>query len=182
MTECRNAVAVRNGMNDAFSTGSHAQYPPQPNTSYDHHIPATIAAARNIQASSVQRLVSRIQPSVSISPDSTAPIAKAKGTDMPTYPRYSNGGCTAMSGWFCSNGFGPGPSGGTGDTRLNGFAGPTRRIRKNTLMSRSTPPAYGTSVPSRCRFWYTTRADRQDSTKIQKRIEPSRAPHSDITV
>ena len=30
-------------MKDAFSTGSHAQYPPQPSTAYDHHIPAMIA-------------------------------------------------------------------------------------------------------------------------------------------
>jgi hypothetical protein len=29
----RNAVAVSHGMNEAFSTGSHAQYPPQPRTS-----------------------------------------------------------------------------------------------------------------------------------------------------
>jgi hypothetical protein len=27
--------------------------------------------------------------------------------------------------WFCSSGFGPGPSIGTGDTRPNGLAGPT---------------------------------------------------------
>ena len=33
ITECRNAVAVSHGSSDAFSTGSHAQYPPQPSTS-----------------------------------------------------------------------------------------------------------------------------------------------------
>ena len=32
ITECRKAVAVSHGRNDAFSTGSHAQYPPQPST------------------------------------------------------------------------------------------------------------------------------------------------------
>jgi hypothetical protein len=32
ITECRNAVPVSHGMNAAFSTGSHAQYPPQPST------------------------------------------------------------------------------------------------------------------------------------------------------
>ena len=31
--ECRYAVAVSHGRNEAFSTGSHAQYPPQPRTS-----------------------------------------------------------------------------------------------------------------------------------------------------
>ena len=33
ITECRYAVPVSQGKNDAFSTGSHAQYPPQPSTS-----------------------------------------------------------------------------------------------------------------------------------------------------
>ena len=32
ITECRSAVAVSQGMKAAFSTGSHAQYPPQPST------------------------------------------------------------------------------------------------------------------------------------------------------
>ncbi len=32
ITEWRNAVPVSHGMNAAFSTGSHAQYPPQPST------------------------------------------------------------------------------------------------------------------------------------------------------
>ena len=31
--ECRAAVAVSQGRKDAFSTGSHAQYPPHPRTS-----------------------------------------------------------------------------------------------------------------------------------------------------
>ena len=33
ITECRYAVPVSHGRNDAFSTGSHAQAPPQPRTS-----------------------------------------------------------------------------------------------------------------------------------------------------
>src|SRR3954451_14989156 len=33
ITECRYAVAVNHGRNEAFSTGSQAQYPPQPSTS-----------------------------------------------------------------------------------------------------------------------------------------------------
>ena len=33
ITEWRKAVAVSQGRNEAFSTGSHAQYPPQPSTS-----------------------------------------------------------------------------------------------------------------------------------------------------
>src|ERR1039458_4612245 len=34
ITECRNAVAVIHGSSDAFSTGSQAQYPPQPSTAH----------------------------------------------------------------------------------------------------------------------------------------------------
>ena len=33
ITECRNAVAGSHGSSATFSTGSHAQYPPQPSTS-----------------------------------------------------------------------------------------------------------------------------------------------------
>src|SRR5678815_3063567 len=55
ITECRYAVAVSHGRNDAFSTGSHAQYPPQPSTSYDHHMPAMIAAERKPQDARVHR-------------------------------------------------------------------------------------------------------------------------------
>src|SRR5271166_154010 len=33
ITECRNAVIVSHGSSDAFSTGSHPQYPPHPRTS-----------------------------------------------------------------------------------------------------------------------------------------------------
>jgi len=32
IVECMKAVAVSQGMKEAFSTGSHAQYPPQPST------------------------------------------------------------------------------------------------------------------------------------------------------
>src|SRR5678816_1173689 len=84
IAECRNAVAVSHGRNDAFSTGSHAQYPPHPSTSYDHHMPATIAAERNPHVSTVQLRVRRIQSFDSASPESTAPTANANGTDIPT--------------------------------------------------------------------------------------------------
>src|SRR5690348_6330350 len=39
MTECRKAVPLIQGSRDAFSTGSHAQYPPQPSTWYAQAIP-----------------------------------------------------------------------------------------------------------------------------------------------
>ena len=75
MTECRNAVAVSHGMNDAFSTGSQAQYPPQPSTSYDHHMPAMMPSDRNVHGTIVQRRMTFGQ-SGSSRPASSAPIAK----------------------------------------------------------------------------------------------------------
>src|SRR5437868_6161024 len=84
IAECRNAVAVSHGRNDAFSTGSHAQYPPQPRTSYDHHMPAMIAAERSPHDATVQLRVRRIQSFDSASPDNTAPTANENGTDIPT--------------------------------------------------------------------------------------------------
>src|SRR5687768_12449164 len=116
ITECRYAVAVSQGRNDAFSTGSQAQYPPHPSTSYDHHIPAMIAADRNPHDASIQRRERTAQSFAFASFEKIAPMANAKGTVMPTYPRYSSGGCTAIRMWFCSSVFGPGPSVGTGNT------------------------------------------------------------------
>src|SRR6516165_12596202 len=40
MTECRNAVPVSHGSSEAFSTGSHPQYPPQPSTAYAQCAPS----------------------------------------------------------------------------------------------------------------------------------------------
>src|ERR1019366_10629330 len=79
IAEWRNAVAVSHGINEAFSTGSQAQYPPHPSTSYDHHMPAMIAAVRNPHDNSVHRRVSLIQSFEPISPDSIAPTANANG-------------------------------------------------------------------------------------------------------
>ena len=39
ITEWMNAVAISHGMNEAFSTGSQAQYPPHPRVRYDHQPP-----------------------------------------------------------------------------------------------------------------------------------------------
>src|SRR5678815_1879082 len=89
ITEWRYAVAVSHGRNDAFSTGSHAQYPPQPSTSYDHHIPAMIAAERNPHEASIHRRDSTAHSLDVASFDRIAPMANANGTDIPTYPRYS---------------------------------------------------------------------------------------------
>src|SRR5712664_1259224 len=47
MIECRNAVFTSHGNNDAFSTGSHAQYPPHPSSTYAHHMPMSRPMLRN---------------------------------------------------------------------------------------------------------------------------------------
>src|SRR5580704_12442303 len=53
MTECTYALAVKNGMQAAFSTGSQPQYPPQPSSSYAQSMPSVLPMPRNIQAKSV---------------------------------------------------------------------------------------------------------------------------------
>src|SRR6516162_3658443 len=50
ITECRNAVPVSHGSSEAFSTGSHPQYPPQPSTAYAQCAPSRIPIDWNIQA------------------------------------------------------------------------------------------------------------------------------------
>ena len=57
ITECRNAVAVIQGSSDAFSTGSQAQYPPQPSTAYAQPCPSRMPALWNSHVTMVQRLV-----------------------------------------------------------------------------------------------------------------------------
>jgi hypothetical protein len=49
----------------------------------------------------------------------------------------------AISTWFCSSGFGPGPSSGTGETVLNGLAGPAMRKLKKAAQPSQTPIASG---------------------------------------
>src|SRR5688572_10760264 len=84
ITEWMYAVAVSHGRNDAFSTGSQAQYPPQPSTSYDHHIPAMIAAVRNPHEASIQRRERMAQSFDDPSCERRAPTAKPNGTVIPT--------------------------------------------------------------------------------------------------
>src|ERR1700682_2423593 len=56
MIECRNAVFTSQGRSDAFSTGSHAQYPPQPSSTYAHHMPSTMPTVLKNHASKAHRL------------------------------------------------------------------------------------------------------------------------------
>ena len=128
ITECRNAVPISHGRSATFSTGSHAQYPPHPRTLYDHRAPSTKPIVRKIQAVIVHRRVTRIHASLT-RPVINAAIANANGTVNPMNPRYRNGGCAAISGWFCSNGSGPRPSSGAVARVANGVVGPSTRTR-----------------------------------------------------
>src|SRR5207244_1123060 len=78
ITEWRNAVIVSQGRSDAFSTGSHAQKPPHPSSTYAHHMPRQIPIERNSHESSVHFRMATSQ-SVSSFFDSNAAIAKANG-------------------------------------------------------------------------------------------------------
>src|SRR5947208_4044635 len=98
ITECRNAVIVSQGSSEAFSTGSHAQYPPQPSSTYAHHIPKQMPTERNSQESSVHLRIA-ISQSASRRLESSAAIAKANGNVIEMYPRYRIGGWKANPGF-----------------------------------------------------------------------------------
>src|SRR6476620_5789668 len=81
MIECRNAVFTSHGRSDAFSTGSHAQYPPQPSSTYAHHMPRTIPTVLKNQASNAQRLTAASHSASSLRV-SRAAIANANGIEV----------------------------------------------------------------------------------------------------
>src|SRR5256714_7092913 len=83
MIECRKAVFTSHGSSDAFSTGSHAQYPPQPSSTYAHHMPSTIPTVLKNHASNAQRLTAASH-SASSRRVRNAAIANGNGIDVPT--------------------------------------------------------------------------------------------------
>jgi hypothetical protein len=83
MIECRNAVPTSHGITEAFSTGSQAQYPPQPSSVYDQSAPSMIPMPRKVHAISAKRRVARIQ-SAPVRRAISAPIANANGIEKPT--------------------------------------------------------------------------------------------------
>jgi hypothetical protein len=82
----RNAVPVSQGRNELFSTGSHAQYPDHPSSTYAHHMPSTMPIVRKNHDTSAHR---RTAPShcASSCRVTSAPMAKANGTAVATRPR-----------------------------------------------------------------------------------------------
>src|SRR2546423_11418101 len=87
-----------------------------------------------------------------------------------------------MNGWFCSSALGPGPSVATGVTRVNGFPGQVMTAKKNAEMVASVAPAHGSSAAWPWRLRQITRLAQPVSRSVQKRIEPSRAGHSEMTL
>src|SRR3954463_6517607 len=83
MMECKNAVPVSHGRSDEFSTGSHAQYPPHPSSTYAHHMPRMMPQVRNVQEMSDQRRTA-LSHSESKRRVTSAAIANANGTDVDT--------------------------------------------------------------------------------------------------
>src|SRR5438270_374694 len=83
ITECRKAVPVSQGKMEAFSTGSHPQYPPHPSTEYAQCAPRKIPQVRKHHVTIVQRRVMWIHFSPGYFMIS-APSAKANGTANPT--------------------------------------------------------------------------------------------------
>jgi hypothetical protein len=85
ITECMYAVSVHQGRHAAFSTGSHAQKPPQPSSSYAQSMPRMLPMERNIHAKSTQRRVATTHSSPR-RPVMRAATAKANGTAHPVNP------------------------------------------------------------------------------------------------
>jgi hypothetical protein len=86
-----------------------------------------------------------------------------------------------MNGWFCRSAFGPFPSRPMGVTRTNGSPAQTITAKKNAAPSASVAPTHGIRAGSRARYRYSTRLAHPVASRVQKRIEPSSAAHSEIT-
>ena len=86
MTEWRKAVETNQGSKATFSTGSQAQYPPQPSTEYDHSAPRQQADRQEAPHHSVHRRMSETHCS-DPRPASNAAMPNANGTVKPMNPR-----------------------------------------------------------------------------------------------
>src|SRR5687767_8399280 len=83
MIEWRKAVLTSHGRSDAFSTGSHAQYPPQPSSTYAHHMPRIIPVVLKNHDTSVHFLMATSH-SASRRRVTRAATANANGIVVPT--------------------------------------------------------------------------------------------------
>src|SRR5438477_2139072 len=87
-----------------------------------------------------------------------------------------------MNGWFCRSAFGPGPSVATGVTRVKGLPGQVITAKKNVEIAASVAPAHGKRAERRRRLRQITRLAQLVSSRVQNRIDPSRAAHSEMTL
>ena len=83
ITECRNAVAASHGISAALSTGSQAQYPPQPISTYAQWAPSSMPMPSAVHDTSVQRRTETSQRA-SVRRVMSAAIANANGTAIDT--------------------------------------------------------------------------------------------------
>src|SRR5215217_3786097 len=126
---------------------------------------------RKNHAASVNGRVERIQSALSRRVTRAA-IANANGIANSVYPEYSIGGWIIMLGWR-SNGLRPLPSGGTGDSVLNGDSMNTSSATKNVAKPHSTAVAYGASSRRRPRVMNRIALDHTDSSVAHSSSDPS---------
>src|SRR6266545_3209126 len=86
-----------------------------------------------------------------------------------------------MKGWFCKRALGPGPSLATGVTRVNGLPGQVMTAKKKVVVSASVAPTHGMRAACRSRCRQMARLAYPVSSRVQKRMLPSRSDHTETT-
>src|SRR5688572_18871330 len=87
-----------------------------------------------------------------------------------------------IKGWFCSSGFGPGPSGSGLAIGVHGLAGPAMRKLKKTATAHITPNESERKRPFSWRESQLKANRYSPMIAPQKRIEPSSALQSETMV
>jgi len=87
---CTKATDTIQGINEEFSTGSQAQYPPHPSVSYAQYPPRKIPKPRVTTVKTVQGIVCLTQSLYLLV--ARAAMAKANGMQAAAYPTKTMGG------------------------------------------------------------------------------------------
>ena len=135
---------------------------------------------RNPQAINAQRRINPIQSSLRQRVRS-AVMAKANGTEKPTYPRYSIGGWNTIPG-SCNKGLRSFPSMGTGNSRSNGFDKNRIRPKKPTMSHPCTARITGRCCGYRLRPYQATTRVYKVRIQTQRYSDPSCPPHRAATL
>ncbi len=85
-----------------------------------------------------------------------------------------------MNGWFWSRAFGPLPSTVTGVTETNGSDGQVMTAKKNAATRARVAAAHGMRSRWARRYRNSRRLDQPVRRKVQNRMLPSRAAHSEM--